>query len=247
MKLVRELNGFGNPAEPSRAPGPGKAERTLQLLRAIHLACPSLPIGAYAYSQGLEYAVECGWVHDRDSADCWIGGLFEHSVARFDLPLVDRLFCTLGDGDQAGAEFYNAWVLAGRESAELVQEELHLGAALIQLLRSLGYSSEAELFAKRPSYLAAFALAAHHFGLSSHDTLTSYCFAWLEHQTSAATRLIPLGQTDGQLILSGCLHRVENAIQTAQELADAQVGATAFGQALASAQHETQYSRLFRS
>lgn len=220
----------------------------IQLLSAIRLACPSLPIGAYAYSQGLEYAVEAGWIGDRASAECWIVGLLDHTLAHFDLPLLSRLYQGWKRQDFEAVRLYERWVLAGRESREFQAEERHLGAALLRLLIDL------EVVPDHPSwqdsergYLSAFALAGTHFGLSERTLLGSYCFAWLEHQVSAVTRLVPLGQTDGQMVLSNCLARVEAVIETGLALPDDSIGALAPGQALASALHETQYTRLFRS
>lgn len=220
----------------------------IELLHAIRLACPSLPVGAYAYSQGLEYAVEAGWVHDRRSATDWISGLLTSTLAGFDLPLLSRLYRAWSTQDFDRVLILERWVLAGRESLELCNEELNLGAALLRLLVDLGVASELclERAAER-GYLSAFALAATQHGLSESAMLASYCFAWLEHQTSAVTRLIPLGQTDGQLVLSSCLGQVEALIEASREVTDDDIGALAPGQAIASALHETQYTRLFRS
>lgn len=226
---------------------PETSTSVVQLLHAIRLACPSLPIGAYAYSQGLEYAVECGWITDRQSAERWISGLLRTTIARFDVPLLSRLFAAFERDDWASAIRYDQWVLAGRETAELQNEEQRLGAALVKLLTDLGHLEASGHPLPDCGYLAAFALAGVRLGLSKSTTLASYCFAWLEHQTSAVTRLIPLGQTDGQLVLSACLGQVSQVIATGLALSDDEVGALAPGQALASALHETQYCRLFRS
>jgi urease accessory protein len=203
-------------------------------------------VGAFAYSQGLEYAVECAWVTDRDSAQRWITGLLCSTVECLDIPRLSRLYRAFATGDHVLAERENLLVLAAREASELQAEELHLGSALIKLLVSLGKLGPNSV-PERQSYIAAFALAAVRFDLSLASALGSYCFAWLEHQTSAATRLVPLGQTDGQLILSHCLELVPEVIFCGGLLPDDAVGAMATGQAMASALHETQYSRLFRS
>lgn len=217
-------------------------------MHAMRLACPSLPVGAYAYSQGLEYAVEAGWITDRQSAADWISGLLKNTLGGFDLPLLSRLYRSWSEQDQDRIQAYEHWVLAGRESLELRTEELNLGAALLRLLVDLGVVSEHHLEgARERGYLSAFALAAVCYGLSEQVMLTSYCFAWLEHQTSAVTRLIPLGQTDGQRVLSICLELAPGVLATSLELPDEGIGALAPGQAIASALHETQYTRLFRS
>ena len=219
-----------------------------ELMQAMRLACPSLPVGAYAYSQGLEYAVEAGWVTDRQSATDWISGLLTCTLGGFDLPLLSRLYRSWSEQNLEQIQAYERWVLAGRESEELRTEELNLGAALLRLLVDLGVVSERHLEgARERGYLSAFALAAVSYGLSEHVLLTSYCFAWLEHQTSAVTRLIPLGQTDGQRVLSACLELAPTVLAASLELPNEGIGALAPGQAIASALHETQYTRLFRS
>ncbi len=225
-----------------------QAGPVLELLHAIRLACPSLPVGAYAYSQGLEYAVEAGWVHDRASATDWIAGLLTSTLKSFDLPLLSRLYRAWPERDENRIALLERWVLAGRESHELRSEELNLGAALLRLLVDLGVASQSVLDrATERGYLSAFALAATRYGLSEPVMLGSYCFAWLEHQTSAVTRLIPLGQTDGQLVLSACLEQTSAVLEASLDIADDDIGALAPGQAIASALHETQYTRLFRS
>ena len=227
---------------------PTDQAQTLELLQTIRLACPSLPVGAFAYSQGLEYAVDCGWVTGPDSAQRWISGLLTHSVGNLDLPRLQRLYLAWAASDFEAAKLQNQLLLAARESSELVAEELHLGSALKKLLVSLDTLPEgAAEHAAGHGYLSMFALAGVCFGLSFASLSAGFCFAWLEHQVSAATRLIPLGQTDGQRILSSCLGLVPGVIQHASSQGDWEIGAAAPGQALASALHETQYTRLFRS
>jgi urease accessory protein len=219
-----------------------------ELLAAIRLASPALPIGAFAYSQGLEQAVEAGWVTDRRTATAWISAVLVHGVGRFDVPLLVRLFDAWSQGQTRKARRLDAWVLAGRESAELQAQEIHLGTALGRLLVDLSGASDATPPVRYPrSYVGAFALAAVHSGLSQTAALGSYCFAWLEHQTSAATRLVPLGQTDAQRALHASLKLVDGVIERGRSLEDSDVGATMPGLAIASALHETQYTRLFRS
>jgi urease accessory protein len=230
-----------------------ETDRVGEMLAAMRLASPTLPIGAFAYSQGLEYAVEVRWVHDGETAERWISGIFAHAVTHFDLPLLARLYRAYRDRDFACARRHERSVLAGRESSELRAEELQLGGALARLLVDLGYETGTAghgapgAVSGEATYLGAFARAATLFGVSERSALASYCFAWLEHQTSAATRLVPLGHTEGQRVLGACLLGVDHAILRALAVDDDDIGALAPGQALASALHETQYTRLFRS
>lgn len=219
-----------------------------ELLAALRLASPSLPIGAFAYSQGLEGAIERGWVTDRTSTEAWVRGLLRHAVARFDLPLLARLYDALAADDLLEAGRLDDWVLAGRGSAELQDEERHLGAALNRLLGTWTPGAPpAEGASKVRSYLGSFALAALRSGLARSTTMSSYSYAWIEHQLSAATRLIPLGQSDAQAALAACLADVGAAIEAAGQLDEQDIGVGTPGLAIASAGHETQRTRLFRS
>lgn len=227
---------------------PGSGASAAELLAAMRLASPSLPIGAFAYSQGLEGAIERGWVSDRESVVAWVRGLLGHAVARFDLPLLARLHEAIATGDVLEAHRLDAWVLAGRGSDELQAEEEHLGAAMQRLLPVLAPDGvpRAGLAGLR-TYVAAFALAAVRSGLSRAVALYAYAYAWIEHQISAATRLVPLGQSDGQAALSMCLADVAAATELAAGLSEVDIGTATPGLAIASAQHETQHTRLFRS
>jgi urease accessory protein len=219
-----------------------------ELLAALRLASPALPIGAFAYSQGLEQAVELGHVSDRATATDWILGVLRHAIACFDLPLLARLWQAWHEDDELEAVRLDGWVLAGRESGELQIEERHLGAALIRLLRDTDERSDAPLPAVTPiSYVAAFALFSVRSGVSQMVTLASYAYAWLEHQVSAATRLVPLGQTDAQRILKGGLAQVAGLLDRALDTPEDEIGTATPGLAIASARHEIQHTRLFRS
>src|ERR1700722_11956173 len=107
------------------------------LLHLCHLVSPALPIGAYAYSQGLEFAVHGGWVHDEDSALDWLQGLSRHGVGTLDLPLLLRLHRAWCASDTPMIEHWNAQLLAARASAESRAEERHLGRSLARVLVEL--------------------------------------------------------------------------------------------------------------
>lgn len=218
------------------------------LLGLLRFASPSLPIGAYAYSRGLEQAVHSGAVHDEASAAAWILGLATHATARLDGPVLLRLQAAFEAHDLHAVERWNALLLASRESAELRLEDTQLGAALARLLTSQGVS-RAEAFCKRGDvcYASMFALAALHTGMPSSLSLLGFLWAQAEGQVSAAVRLIPLGQTAGQNLLSRLSSTLPACVATATALSDEEIGAFTPGLALASALHETQYTRLFRS
>lgn len=218
------------------------------LLPLLRFTSPALPIGAYAYSRALEHAVHVGHVNDEASAGAWILGLLEHSAARLDGPIFQRLHAAFEAGACDEVEAWNAQLLATRESAELRLEDTQLGAAFARLLLNQGVSA-AEPFSARDDvcYATLFALAAVHFGVPRQPALLGWLWAQAESQCSAALRLVPLGQSAGQRLLSACTRVLPECARVASSLGDDEIGAIAPGLGIASALHETQYTRLFRS
>ena len=134
----------------------------------------------------------------------------------------------------------------GRESRELALEDKRMGEALIRLLLDL----EVPLARRDPgpvTYPAMFAIAAHHWRFAPADALKGLMWSVVEAQVAAAIRLVPLGHTAGQRILIVAVQVIERAAENAASLRDDEIGNVAPAMAMASAWHETQYSRLFRS
>lgn len=218
-----------------------------QLLRLMQLASPALPVGTFAYSQGLEWAAERD-VRTGEAAAAWIFGIMENGMAFLDVPLLARLHRAWTDNDDDAARQWSARLLASRETAELRQEELQTGAALARLLRDLGLKrAEAWTGFPKRTFAALFALAGASWAIKTDELCSAYVYAWTENQVAAAIKLVPLGQTAGQRILSESTARIPELVKQGLSLPDSEVGGTAPGQALASALHETQRTRLFRS
>lgn len=221
------------------------------LVRLLQLASPALPIGAYSYSQGLEWAVEAGTVRDAATAQAWIGDLLVHVQAEGEAAVLARLCAAAESGDWSAFARWNAWFRASRESAELLAETLQMGGSLAKLLADLGVLDDAArsaLAASAPVALpAAFALAARGFGVPADAAVAGYLWSWLENQVLAAIKLVPLGQVAGQKLLLALGGEVPAAVARARSLPADDVSSFAPGLALASIRHETQYSRLFRS
>lgn len=222
------------------------------LLRLLQLVSPALPIGTFAYSQALEAAVTAGWIADEPSARDWIGGLLDGAQATLDLPVLARLHAAWresgGPDSPATVLGWSRFLLASRASSELQTEERQLGGNLARLLDGLGVP-EARVWITSPdvSYAAMFALAAQRWRIPLGTAAHGYAFAWVEAQTSAAVRLVPLGQSAGQRILLALGTRIPGAVSRALALRDDDIGAATPSHAIASAHHEHQYSRLFRS
>jgi urease accessory protein len=216
-------------------------------LRLLQLASPSLPVGAYSYSQGLEAAVESGLIRDSASARAWIGDVLSLSLASFEAPIVLRAMAAWAAGDADGAARWNGEFVAARETAELRAETLQMGYSLRNLLRDLGEDIAALEAIAELSYPVAYASAAVAWKLEPREALEAYLFAWIENQMLAALKSVPLGQTDGQRMLLALADAVPAAIEHASRLQDEDLTNFAPGLALASSRHETQYSRIFRS
>jgi urease accessory protein len=198
--------------------------------RLLQLASPTLPVGAYSYSGGLEAACEAGIVHDAASAQRWIGDVLAHSVLKMEAPLLLKMI-------EAPAVEWNEQFLASRETAELRAETVQMGYSLNRLLPDLGV--EACPY-DEPSFPAVFAQAVRVWGIPARQALTAYLWAWLENQVMAAVKSVPLGQTDGQRMLLALGARLK-------DVSEDEPGNFAPGLAMLSSKHETQYSRLFRS
>jgi urease accessory protein len=218
------------------------------LLRLMQLSSALLPIGGFAYSQGLESAVERGWVGDEAALERWLGGIGRHVLARLDLPVLLAAHAAWLEGDGERARSLAELLLAQRESRELLEQDEQLGSALAAVLDNLGVPRARELRGRAgASYPVVFALGAVHFALPAPAAAHGYAFAWLEQQVGAAARLVPLGHMASQRVLSALLREVPGWIELALALPSDRIGAVTPALALAAAWHETQYSRLFRS
>ncbi len=215
------------------------------LLSLLHLSSPSLPIGAFAYSQGLETAVDLDWVSDEATLQTWLEPILNHAQANLEVPLLVRCYRAWQKNDLAALEHWQAVLLANRETAELVMEEQKLGQTFYRLLVSLEVELPPE--AKNMTYLPLFAKACQHFGVSLEHAATGWLWSWLENQITVACKTVPLGQTSAQRVLIALMPQIEHAIKTGFLVEDEAIGLTLPNFAMVCAWHETQYSRLFRS
>ncbi len=214
------------------------------LLATLHLASPALPVGGFAYSQGLEKAVDDALVHDFATASRWIADMLLLSLARLEAPLWLRAFDACHGDDSRRFAHWNSELLCLRETAELRAESQQMGSSMLRLLGGLGFATPK---LEPLSYPAAFALACHNFGIDRAAGLTAYLWSWLENQALVAVKSVPLGQQDGQRLLFALHQLVVVAVVKAARLQDDELGSATIGLALTCARHELQYSRLYRS
>ena len=218
------------------------------ILQLVRLASPSLPIGSYSYSQGLEHACEAGWVSNFEEAGQWLEGVMLHGLAMLDIPLLSRMYDAVEKQDMNEALRWSRYLLACRETSELRKEDRQTGLSLARLLRDLGNHDAAKCMEHETASLAlSFSLAAHHWQITAKGCCYAYLWSWLENQVAAAVKLVPLGQTDGQRLLDQLIPVIEQCLVLGMELNTEDIEGSLPGLALGSARHENQYSRLFQS
>lgn len=216
------------------------------LLRLLQLSSVSLPVGGYAFSQGMEYAIDQGWVKNKANVSDWIGLQIQQSVARVDLPVLRLCMDAAQQENAARLLELNDLALACRETKELRLNDTAMGEALSRLMRSLEIDTPFERL-EDISFVTLFAIAAHHWQMDFDLAALGFTWSWLENQIAAATKLVPLGQTQAQELLGELQGDIQHAIALSLTVEEDRIGAGLPTIAIASAQHETQYSRLFRS
>ena len=216
-------------------------------LRLWQLISPALPVGAFAYSQGQEYAVHAGWITDEKSAGEWIISLMQNVLAQTDVPVFARCYRASQQGDWSLLQHWNAYLLAMREAGELYSEDVQLGQALRRVLSGLEVDWPQQLDDETWSFVSVFAFACAHWQIPLEEAVSGYLWSWCENQVAAAVKLVPLGHTAGLRILSAASGMIPAAVYHGLHCEDERIGLLAPGLGIASALHETQYSRLFRS
>ena len=239
-------------------PAPVSAHALLQLM---WLASPALPVGGFSYSEGLEPAVEAGAVTGEDSARDWLLDQLHLSLARSDLAVVSKAFKAWQRADFDHITALNTWVTTTRESSEMRQQTEQMGRSMVAWLKNragvdLGATPAPRIDARltacaalrpAPTWPVVFALAAAQTGAPLREALLSFSFGWAENMVQAAVKSVPLGQNAGQRILAALTAAIPGAVDHALALPDSARQAFTPMLAILSAQHEHQYSRLFRS
>ena len=220
------------------------------LLRLIWLASPALPVGGFSYSEVLETAVERAGVATESIASDWLTDQLHLTLARGDLAVIAQAVPAWREADLARIKQLNDWVLQTRETSELRLQAEQMGRSLVEWLRNDDRSNPAHVQAyarMQPTYPVAFALAASQTSADVRDCMLAYAFGWAENMVQAALKSVPLGQSAGQRILARLSRDIPEALESAMQLPNDERQAFTPMLAILSAQHETQYSRLFRS
>ncbi len=227
-----------------------KADMPTELLQLIWLASPALPVGGFSYSEGLEAAIDHGWVHDEASCAEWISDQLHLSQARGDMALMAQAIPAWQHMQRERLMALSAWVHASRETQEMRLQTEQMGRSLLDWLRNQGKASAPALDLcnqLQPTYPLSMSLALSLAHAPLHQALQAYAFGWAENMVQAALKSVPLGQSSGQRILGRLAQEIPDAVAHAMSLNDEDRQAFCPMLAVMSARHETQYSRLFRS
>lgn len=223
----------------------------MALPKLLQLCSTMLPVGAYSYSQGLEFAIEARLVRDATTAMEWIGDVLNSSQASFEVPVMTRMHEAWQLNDIEKALYWNTYFIASRETAELRAETLQMGYSMVRLLEQLDDIPQLQISAlhqqEEVAFPCAFALAVSSWKISPLAAANAYLWSWLENQVSATLKAVPLGQVAGQRILSELGNRLPILAEKSLALNDNELSNFSPMLAIVSSQHETQYSRLFRS
>ena len=221
---------------------------SIQLQQLLRLASQALPVGAYAYSQGLESAVVEGVVNSEEDTLNWVGGLMQMGIGQLDLPVLVRQHQCWQNQNLEQAVKWNESLAGYRETSEFLLEDQQMGRALLRLLLAEDIP-EARQWPKTevPCFATMFALAGYSNDVDVEPLLQGFTWSWMENQVGIATKVIPLGQTAAQRILRQLIPQVQTVCEFAMRLKDDEIGFSMPGLAILSSNHERQSSRLFRS
>jgi len=218
-------------------------------LSILQLASPALPVGAYSYSEGLEMLVENGAIACRQTMQQWLKAELFYGSIRLDAAIMVRAFQSVKLGDWQTLCRWNLWLSAAKDTQELRGSSWQMGRSLIQLFAKLEPEMLplANTIGNPCNYAIAFGITSSHFEINIQAALLAYLHSWANNLITAGVKLIPLGQTSGQELLLKLQPLLISASLEILDLEDDELACCNWGLSLASMQHETQYSRLFRS
>ncbi len=225
------------------------AASSASLAYLLQLASPALPVGGYTYSEGLETLVQQGSLTTVAEFENWLTQDLQTGAVRLDAVAIARLHTAVTAGQHSAIAQWNQWLSALRDTEEVRLQSWQMGRSLVRLMQELEPTLTPifKTCGDRTNFATAFAIAAAHWQIPVQSALLGYLHSWLTTAINAGVKLIPLGQTAGQRLLMQLYPVLHETVETAQSLPDESLYACNWGWAIASMQHETLYTRLFRS
>jgi urease accessory protein len=221
------------------------------------LISPTLPVGGFNYSEGIEWLVESATITNAEQLQNWLTQELDQGSIRVETAIMARAYRAVQAENsaiainQATVQYWNQWLTATRETRELRQQSLQMGGSLRKLLLDLTPAIE-PLFTCIPlsvpcHYAIAFGMGAAFWQIDLPQATLGYLHSWVNNLISAGVRLVPLGQTEGQRLLLNLMPTITKQAARILSLEDDELYSCSWGLSLASMGHETQYTRLFRS
>jgi urease accessory protein len=221
------------------------------LYRLMAWLSPAYPVGAFSYSSGIEWAVEAGDIKDAASLQAWLAVMLRDGSGFCDAVLFAHAHRAAAAGDDKALRAVAELAAAFAPSKERHLETTAQGNAFIEATRAAWPCAALDRLKRvwdgAVAYPVAVAVAADGHGVALEPALAAFLQAVAANLVSAGVRLIPLGQTDGQRVLAALEPLVAATAARAPAVALDDIGSAAFRADLATARHETQYTRLFRS
>ncbi len=219
-----------------------------QVLSLLQLASPALPVGAYSYSEGLETLVEAGVISNNHTLKHWIEQELSYGASRLEAAIMLRAYRATVLKDKTALSYWNNWLSAARETSELRASSWQMGQSLMRLLLAIK-PVEAQSFCLdgECNYAVCLGIYAALEQITPESLILGYLHSWATNLITAGVKLIPLGQTAGQILLHELHANISAAATEIISLEDDELSSCSWGLSLASMAHETQYTRLFRS
>ena len=235
-----------------------------QLLRLLQLTSPALPVGAYSYSEGIEYLCSKGTIQTELDLCSWLKNEMSFGFITNEAAIALRAHQAMMSADITALNYWNNWLSATRETEEVRLASWQMGQSLMKLWWQLPDTQNDQLEIRKSisellptakdnsqgkgcNYAIAFGIVAASIGIDVSNTTVGYIYSWLSNLVSAAVRSVPFGQTTGQQVIFRLSTDILNSSQLALKRLDDELEWCGWGVSLACANHETQYSRLFRS
>ncbi|MEI6330093.1 MAG: urease accessory protein UreF [Pseudanabaena sp. ELA645] len=236
---------------------------SLQLLRLLQITSPALPVGAYSYSEGIEYLCSNGTIQTESDLYDWLKRELSFGFVTSEAAIALRAHQSVLNGNMERLDYWNNWFSATRESEEVRLASWQMGQSLMklwcQLPEDISVSKSRQEISdflpkakensvgKGCNYAIAFGVVSASLEIEVNNAVVGYIYSWLSNLVSAAVRSVPFGQTTGQKIIFRLSSDILISSQAALQRLDRELEWCGWGASLACANHETQYSRLFRS
>ncbi|MFM7888733.1 MAG: urease accessory protein UreF [Pseudanabaena sp.] len=233
----------------------------LQILRLLQITSPALPVGAYSYSEGIEYLCSSGVILTKADLCNWLKREMYFGFITNEAAIALRAHQAMLKNDLTALKYWNNWLSATRETEEVRLASWQMGQSLIklwaqlddqQLQRSQSIdrilpTAKDNADGQGCNYAIAFGIVGASLEIEASNTVLGYIHSWVSNLVSVAVRSVPFGQTTGQQVIFRLNADIWQSSQFALERLDKELEWCGWGASLASANHETQYSRLFRS